>query len=161
MKTLLVIDMQKGFMKDESKDLPGKIRDHIKKENYNYVLFSRFVNYKDTNFVRLLNWNKLFAAPETDLVPELAPFAEPEYVFEKSTYSIFKSPAFLQFLKASGVQRMDICGIESDGCVLASAFDGFDLGYEMVVLRDLMRSTTTLNEATEDIIKRNIDRAVK
>lgn len=161
MKALLVIDVQNGFIKEECKDLPKKIREHLLAEDYEHILFSKFVNTKDSNFVKLLDWTKLFGPPETDIVPELAEFARPECVFEKSTYSAFKSAALIAYLQEAGIEQLDMCGIESDGCVLATAYEGFDLGYEVIVLRELMRSTTSLNEATENIIKRNIDRSVK
>ncbi|MFN7160762.1 MAG: isochorismatase family cysteine hydrolase [Candidatus Gracilibacteria bacterium] len=158
MRTLLIIDLQKGFIKEESKDIPKKIRSYIQKEKYDFILFSKFINKQNTNFVKLLHWKKCFAEPEIDIVPELSEYAKSDTVFEKNTYSIFKSEKFLEFLKEKNITKMDICGLESDGCVLASAYEGFDLGYEMIVLRELMRSTTSLNKATEEIINRNIHR---
>ncbi|HCR80872.1 MAG TPA: hypothetical protein DIV47_00085 [Candidatus Pacebacteria bacterium] len=32
-----------------------------------------------------------------------------------------------------------MCGIDTDACVLASAYEAFDLGYEVKVLKDLSR----------------------
>ena len=161
MKTLLIVDLQKGFIKEECKDLPGKIREHILATNYTHILFSAFINHANSNFVKLLNWTKLFGPPETDIVSDLQEFVVPHCMFTKSTYSIFKSREFNRYLENEHIQQLDVCGIESDGCVLATAYDGFDLGYEITILRELMRSTGALNDATESIIKRNIDRSVK
>jgi nicotinamidase-related amidase len=161
MRTLLVVDVQNAFIKPKAKDLPERIRQRIQENPYDHLLFTQFINRKDSNFVKLLNWTKAFDPPDTDIVSALAPYTNDENVFEKSTYSAFKSAKLLEYLRTHGITLIEVCGIESDGCVLATAFEGFDLGYEMVVLRDLMRSTSTLNDATENIIKRNIDRQVK
>lgn len=161
MKTLLIIDMQNGFIKKENKKLPSLIASHISKENYGEVLFTKFINYSQSPFVRLLGWKKLFTSPETDIVPELMPFVKSGSVFIKSTYSAFKSKKLLSFLKRKGIKKLDMCGLESDGCVLGSAFEAFDLGFEVNVLRKLIFSTAALNKATDGILERNIDRLGK
>ena len=158
MKTLLVIDMQNGFIKSGNKKLPSLIAKYISKESYDEVIFTKFINHSQSPFVRLLGWKKLFTSPETDIVPELMPFVKSGSVFIKSTYSAFKSKKLLSFLKRKGIKRLDICGLEADGCVLGSAFEAFDLGFEVNVLRKLICSTAALNKATDGILKRNIDR---
>lgn len=57
-------------------------------------------------------------------------------VFDKSTYSIFKIPGLVAQIKISGVTRLVLCGVQTDKCLLASACDGFDLGFELTVLED-------------------------
>jgi len=161
MKTLLVVDVQNAFIKPKIKDLPKAIRRHIDAGGYDHVLFTKFVNRKGSNFVTLLGWDKAFRAPDTDIVPELADLASRDTTFVKSTYSAFKSERLIRYLRAHRIRTLDVCGVEFDGCVLATAFEGFDLGYEIRVLNRIARSTTTLEKATENITKRNIDRQVK
>ncbi len=161
MRTLLIIDVQKGFLKPSARRLPKKIAVHIEKQQYDHILFSKFVNKKGSNFVKLLRWHKVFKAPDTDIADELAHLSTRENTFIKSSYSAFKSERLLTYLKKFGISKIELCGLEADGCVLATAFEGFDLGYEVIVLNSLMQSTTTLNEAATNITKRNIDRNVK
>jgi nicotinamidase/pyrazinamidase len=45
--------------------------------------------------------------------------------------------ALADWLRASGVQRLDISGIATDYCVLATALDAVRAGFETVVIEDL------------------------
>ncbi len=53
---------------------------------------------------------------------------------------------------------MYLCGIDIDACVIASAFDGIDMGYKTYILKDLSLSSSgiALNKASSLIIKRNL-----
>jgi len=161
MKALIVVDVQKGFLKPQVAHLPEKIAKHIEGTKYDAVLFTKYINHHGSNFEQWLGWKKVYGPPDTELADELIPYARKNTVFTKSTYSAFKSARLRTYLRRRGITRIAICGLEADGCVLASAYEAFDLGFEVEVLRALMRSTTTLNRATENVIQRNIDRQVK
>ena len=55
------------------------------------------------------------------------------------------------------VSKIYLCGVDIDACVLASAYDGFDLGYDIEVLKDysLSISGIELEEPTIKIIEKN------
>ncbi|MEK9176538.1 MAG: isochorismatase family cysteine hydrolase [Patescibacteria group bacterium] len=164
MKTaLVVIDVQKYFVNENTQDLPSRIRDYINKNNFDFIIFSKEVNNKNSNFFKLLNWKKMFSSPDTDIHPTLSKFANSDNTFEKSTYSIFKAKGFLNFLKKHNISRLYFCGIDIDACVLASAFDAFDFGYEIKVLKDLSKSHSgkDLDEAALKIINKNLDKSGK
>lgn len=161
MRTILVVDVQNGFIKPSVKRLPQDIRNHIQANEYEHVLFSKFVNRKNSNFVKLLQWDKVFTTPDTDIASELVHLSVRENTFTKSTYSAFKSERLNRYLKRHSIKKIEVCGLEADGCVLATAFEGFDLGYEIIVLNSLVQSSTTLGEAATAIAKRNIDRKGK
>lgn len=137
---LVVIDVQNYFVNDKTKDLPSKIAAFIENNIYDYVLFSQFVNESGSNFFKLLNWQKNTSSPEIDIDPAFLRFAKPENTFKKSTYSIFKANGLKEFLDRENITKLDLCGIDTDSCVLASAYDAFDLGYEVKVLKDLSLS---------------------
>ena len=160
METLVVIDVQKGYMKPEYAGLPDRIRKHIDHSGYDHILFGKFMNQKGSNFVRLLGQDNFYDPEETNIVPELADLAVPERTFERTAYSLFKSSKFRAYLEGEGIRRMDLCGLVADSCVLATAFEGFDLGYEMRVLRRPMETKENLIDPTEAIFKRNIDRRI-
>lgn len=48
---LLVIDLQNIFIK-----LPNKIKEIIDNNRYDYVAFTKFMNFEDSIFVKKLNW---------------------------------------------------------------------------------------------------------
>lgn len=158
---LVVIDMQNAFVKPEMKNLPKQIARYIQKNKFDFILFTQFVNKGDTNFVKKLNWKKAFTSPSIDIVPELRKYIQKDNVFEKDAYSAFKSKKFVSFLKKHKIGELQVCGVELDGCVLGTAFEAFDLGYNIKVLNKLSYSSgKNLNIPTFNIVKRNIDRHV-
>jgi len=140
MNALVVVDVQNYFVNEKTRHLPQKIADFIRNNKYDYVLFTRFVNNEDSNHFKHLGWEKCRTAPETDIHPVLQEFVGETNVFAKAGYSIFKCSEFAQFLKKKKIQKLFLCGLDIDSCILASAFDGFDLGYEMHILKDLSSS---------------------
>lgn len=160
---LVVIDVQNYFVNEKTQNLPRRIRDYINKNNFDFIIFSKEVNNKDSNFVKLLNWRKMFSSPDTDIHPTLLKFANSANTFEKSTYSIFKAKGFLNFLKKNNITRLYFCGTDIDACVLASAFDAFDLGYDIKILKDLSKSHSgkDLDEAAIKIINKNLHKTGK
>ena len=59
------------------------------------------------------------------------------HIFEKNAYSIFKLDEFVDFLSQNKISKLFFCGLDLDSCVLASAFEAFDLGFDFEILYDL------------------------
>ena len=143
MKTaLVVVDVQNYFINEHTADIAKKIKRFISEhgQDFDFILFTKFVNKEDSSHVKLLNWRKCFSSPDTDISPELSKFVDDNNVFVKSGYSEFKSEEFCNFLKTNNIEKLFLCGIDTDACILATAFDAFDLGYEVEVLEDLCGS---------------------
>ena len=157
---LVVIDVQNYFVNEKTKDIPEKIASFIEKQNFDYVLFTQFVNNKKSNHVKLLKWKKCFSSPEIDIHSSLTKFINSENTFKKSAYSIFKAKGFTTFLKKHNISRIFLCGIYIDSCVLASAFDAFDLGYQVKVIKNLCQSHSgkDFDEAAKKIIDKCIQK---
>lgn len=162
-KALVVIDVQKYFAVEKAADLPQKIADYIKDSNYDHIVFTLFRNDPSSNFHKILKWYKAVESPGIDLHPALGQFSNADNTFEKLTYSAFKVPAFLDYLKRLRVTELDICGINIDGCVLATAYEAFDLGYKMRIL-EYLSSVSSERQDYEDsakiIIARNLKRKI-
>lgn len=156
---LLIVDVQNYFMNSNTRHLPEKIAAHINTASYDFVLFTKFVNRKDSNFVKMLGWDKCNTSPETDIVPILVPFIKSSQVFEKHTLSAFKNPELEKFLKSKNINKLFVCGTDSEACVLSSAFEAFDLGHEVHILKDLCASTNgkDFHEYARTIIERNLE----
>jgi nicotinamidase-related amidase len=159
---LIVIDVQTYFVNWHTKNLPKRIAGFIKRNEgkFDFVIFTRFVNKKDSNFVKCLDWRECFDPTQTGIHPELLDLASKNIVFEKTSYSIFKSKPLKRFLRENGIKRLVLCGIDIDACVLASAFEAFDLGYDVKILAGLSLSHSggKLNEAALEIIKKNLQK---
>lgn len=141
MKTaVVIIDVQNYFINEETIELPSKIAHFIQNNKFDYILFTRFVNSEKSNYIKLLNWRKCFSPPDIDIHPAFERFITSDNVFSKSSYSVFKATGFTNFLTKNNIKELFLCGIDTDSCVLASAYDAFDLGYNVRVLEDLCLS---------------------
>ncbi len=159
-KALIVVDVQNYFVNDYTKSIPNKIANFIQSSKFDLVLFTKFVNYKNSNFFKLLNWRKCLCPPDTDIHPVLVKFINDNNLFKKASYSIFKSDKLVKSLKKSNINQIFLCGIDIDACVLSSAFEGFDLGYQVHILKDLSLSHSgkKLDSAAFEIINKNLEK---
>lgn len=83
-------------------------------------------------------------------------------IFTKDTYSCYRAKdivngeLFKDWLKENKVKEIDICGVETMCCVLASAFDLFDAGYKINVLNELCADMNgKYDKVSKEIIKNN------
>ncbi len=154
---LIVIDVQNYFVNEHTKVIPDKIASFIQENKFDFIGFTKFVNNKNSNFFKLLNWKKCLNPPDTDIYTTLSRFVNKNNLFEKATYSVFKCDKLVEILKKNDINKIFLCGIDIDACILASAFDGFDLGYEICILEDLSLSHSgeKLDNAAVEIIKKN------
>ena len=136
---LLVVDLQECFINDHTKEIPTKIKQYLvkNKNNFDFVAFTKFVNKPGSNFVKLLGWRECLAPKGCEIAKELLGFVNKKNTFEKQAYSAFKSKKLLSFIKKNKIRKIFICGLNTDACILATAFEGFDLGFETRVLKPL------------------------
>ncbi len=87
-----------------------------------------------------MDWRQLYAPPDTDLVPELAPQAHQSVIVDKDTYSAL-TPKFADLTRRDRVTDLVICGIDTDLCVLKTALDAFEHGLTPWVVTDASAST--------------------
>lgn len=57
-KVLLVVDVQKGFTRG-SNELVDKINEYLKHEKYDEVVSTIFINHKDSNYIKYINWSRI------------------------------------------------------------------------------------------------------
>lgn len=136
-KAIVIIDVQNMFINNKTKDIPEKITNHLEKNNYDYIIFTRFINDKESQIYKKLKWNKCFESPDIDIHLKLKKYVNQNNIFDKNVYSIFKQKELLKLFKENDINNIYLCGLNSDACVLASAFEGFDLGFNIVILKEL------------------------
>src|SRR6185295_4960224 len=112
---LVVIDVQNCFINEHSKDVPAKIHGHLSahKQQYDFVIFTKFVNKPNSPFINCLKWDGAMAPEETKIDPKLEDFLTEDNVFEKETYSIFKAPKINEFIKDNKISKIFLCGLTS------------------------------------------------
>lgn len=154
---LLVVDVQQFYLPDIPADLVQNIVNHQQALQYDVVAFSVFQNNPESNFTKSLKWTKCDTAEDAQLPKELQQFARDDNVFKRATYSAFNTTALHEYLQQHNVDRLVICGVDTDACVLATAFDAFDLGYHPKIEFKLTHSGNNLQQAAEDIFKKNLE----
>lgn len=106
-------------------------------------------------FMKQLHWDGCVAA--SDLIVHDAVSAVSERIFVKHSYSCFTSE-FLQFIHQQHIDKLYFVGVDTDACVLKSAFDAADYDIPFEVLEDYCASSggEELHEAAVRIIRRNL-----
>lgn len=127
--SLLIIDVQKGFINEHTEHLPKKIEKL--QERYDNIYAVQFVNLNNSLFRSLLHWDKFnLNSDDTKVAFQLKPNVK---VYQKYSYGI--PHCILEDLNNDDVNSIDICGISTDACILKTAMDLFD---EKIVPRILV-----------------------
>lgn len=154
---LLIVDVQSGFINEFTHHIPERVVRLIQRNDYEPILFTRFINSPSGPYCRFLGWHGCDTEPDTNLVAELEPFAKPEFVFSKP--GLCGMPDELtKFVRDRSLERISIVGIDTDMCVLKIAMDLFDIGIEPMVIADCCASTAGLQAhlAGLAVLSRNI-----
>jgi nicotinamidase-related amidase len=138
---LLVVDVQNGFVNAHTRHVIEPINRLIGAffERGDPMAFTRFVNTPGSGYQRWIGWTRFMHGPENDLHNAIDARAGP--VFVKHGYTAFTTE-FENYLREQQVERLVLCGIATDGCVLKSAVDAFERGIEPVVVTDACASHT-------------------
>ena len=159
-KALFVIDVQNYFINTKTKTLPKKIQQYIEKNHrrFDLIIFTHFVNDPGSSVYRLLGWKDCTNPSQTDIAPELQPVLKYGIVVSKNIYSALKVPEINSLLKRYKIKTLFLCGIDTDCCLLATAYDAFDRGYKIYLLEDLCMASAGINlhHAALSIFKRNL-----
>lgn len=158
-KILLVIDLQKGFINQHTKNLPKKIANFISKNKnlFDQILFSQYVNNESSNWVKLYNWKNMQKSPEIDIVPQLQKFVSKNNLFQKKGFSCFKSNKFNKFIKNKNI-KLYICGLDTHACVYCTVMEAFELNFSIKIISDLCAASHGIeyhNQAL-NLLKRNL-----
>jgi nicotinamidase-related amidase len=159
-KALIIIDIQKGFINKLTDKIPARIKNYIKKnkDRYDLVIFTKYKNRNNSNFVKNLNWKGFMSNKETAIVDELKEFINKKNLYVKYTYSSFVDEKLLKYLRKNKIKQVELAGIDTENCVLTFARDTFDRGFKVIVIKNLSASHSdlSLHKSALKIIKDNI-----
>ena len=153
---LLVIDLQNAFINKYTEKLPDKIKVIIDNNEYDHVAFTRFINFEDNIFEKKLNWRGCIQDKDQKIVID----TKNNRVFDKSTYSAVNNE-LKEYIHKNQITEIYLCGIDTECCVLKTAFDLFESEYNVYVLKNYCACThgkERHNRALE-ILKRNIGKS--
>ena len=159
-KALIIIDVQKGFINNLTAGVIKKIRKYIIKSRnkYDLIIFTKYFNHKNSSFVKFHNWYGFMDESDTDLVDEIKEFSNAKNTFIKDTFSSFVNNKLYNILKKNNIEKVELCGFDTENCVLTFARDAFDRGMSVVVLKELCAShlDKRMHKNALDIIENNI-----
>ena len=138
---LVVIDVQNGFVTDNSRPVVPVIADLVDRwmAAGKPVIFTRYLNHPESPFHTIMQWTKLTHSPEIDLVDELQDPASRSIVVDKTIYTLFTDEG-RALVKDKGWTDLVFCGIDTESCVLKSAVDAFEAGIRPWILTDASAS---------------------
>ena len=165
-RTLVVVDVQKDFCEGGSLAVTGgaavaeAVADLIAEGDYDLVVATRDAHidpgdhFSDTpDYVDSWPPHCVVGTPGAELHPPLEEelFAA---IFDKGAYAAAYSGFegtdeedrdLAEFLRAHGVEEIDVCGIATDHCVRATALDGAAEGFTVRVLQELTAAVSPEN----------------
>lgn len=153
MRYLMVVDLQKEFVKDRAgQKVYDKALRYIEaaRDQYNAVLAAVYKNVRteNRNMDRLVQWDGCMDIQDLEFIPD--------QIWYHSGYSIKEYP----YVTSHDV--IDVIGFDTDACVLSCAFHIFDLGCDMRIIEDLCWSSggRGMHEHGIAIMKRQFGKAL-
>lgn len=145
-KTIIVIDMLNGFCRFGNLASPRldavttPIRAHLEREVADGadVVFLVDTHAPDDAEFAMFPPHAVEGSGEDEIVPELAPFAEPGHVVRKRRYSGFYDTELDELLERLRPDVVEVVGVCTDICVMHTVADLRNRDYEVVVRADMI-----------------------
>lgn len=140
MNCLVIVDMQKGFMNQETEHLKAKLIDFLSKKShrFDHIVATRYVNHYNTACAVFENWYDCMQGTEG---AELIEGIDGYPTFDKDVYSCY-TDEFKDFIKLNRINKLYFVGVNTGCCVLHSAFDTYNDLISTYVIEDLCGSTS-------------------
>lgn len=135
---LFIIDIQNGFITQNTSHIPPRVKSLLEQNIFDSVIFTRFINTPYSPYVKYLNWHELISPIQQKIVGEIEPFAQ--IIVDKTIYTACNQET-LDLLNKNNIQKVFICGIDTDSCVLKTAIDFFENNINPYVLAYYSAST--------------------
>ena len=153
MKILLVVDVQEGYINQETKHIPDDIEKHIKNFSYDLVIATRFINKIDSLHKSELHMQEMtMLSPYAKLAKNIGELAD--IVIMKSTYTSLTMDV-AKLLEKNHVKEVYLAGLNTDASIMATALELFDKGIKPKVLSALCGSVrgAQKNQMALDILR--------
>ena len=147
---VLVIDMVKGFLEpghnlycgDESREIIPRVQGLLERERSagSEILFISDHHDPDDLEFQVFPVHCVKGTSEPDVIPELSEFATGDNVIPKNRYSGFFNTPLEAKLAAMNPEKIIICGVCTDICVLHTASDARNRDYPVEVPADCVAS---------------------
>lgn len=138
---LIVVDVQNGFVRPRSRHVVPAIVHLIREwqKAGGDTVFTRYLNYENSPYERIIGWKRMRDVPEIELIPELAPYTSGSTILDKKIYSLFTDEGST-LVERHGWTDLVICGIATESCVCKTAVDAFERNLTPWVVSDACAS---------------------
>lgn len=158
-KALILVDVQPAFLNERSAHLPSRITELIKNIPYDAYVNALFHTEEGSVWEKQQNWT----CPKDEnmvTIPVVRDALIGKKTLEvlKETASVFKGAQNVAaYLKEEGIEEVHIVGVDSDNCVLATAYEAFDYGFVTYVLEECCDTSApddAFNQSAFSILRR-------
>ena len=152
MNLLLVIDLQNEFINQYSKSAINDIKTLIDTNNFDQIIFTRFINDKDNPCYKI--GRKWCMTKESQ---NICIDTKQHTVIDKRTYTAYNEE-LLNFINENNIQVVYLVWVDAECCVYATALNMFENNLNIFVLKDYIYSTIwkTEKDIIIEMLKRNI-----
>ena len=149
-RALLVIDMQRGFLEDgyplfcgeEARRIIPFVSRLVKQElgQGTPVFFSADAHAPNDREFKIFPPHCIQGTTEAEIIPELAIYLPRSTLIATSSYSAFFDTVLHERLQEAGIQKLIVCGVCTDICVMHTVADVYYRGYDIEVRGDCVAS---------------------
>ena len=147
MKNLIIVDMQKGQMREGNSSLISSINKLLNENKFENVFYTRYFNHEESLFYSVLEYKEMLGEDEIEICVDSV---EDSFIFPKETYALAKEQ--IAYIKNMGLKEIYLCGTDIDTCILAIAFRLFDNGIRPYFIWPLC-ATKNKDQSIKDAIK--------
>ncbi|HEU5114296.1 MAG TPA: isochorismatase family cysteine hydrolase [Candidatus Paceibacterota bacterium] len=156
-RAIIVVDMQPTFLSSVPKSLVSAVVAVLENVPYDVYVEATFHADKGSIWDKQTGWT--YAAEPS--VPEIQKALQEKPIehISKSAKSAFLGDKDLAvILRAKGIEEVHIVGVDTNDCILATAYNAFDLGFFAYVIEECVSASegSELHEAALKIL-RNVD----
>ena len=152
-KFLLVIDVQKDFINENTSKTLRKINMLVDSKKYDIIAFTRFINDEDSVWYKELNYKGCMTKEQQEIVIDTKNYK----VFDKRIYTALNEE-LKQFIAENNIKEIYLCGFDTDACVQKTALDMFEQNYDVYILKDYCMSH--IGEETHNTYINNMKRLI-
>ena len=134
-KLLLVIDIQRDFVNENTSSTLNKIKMLVDSKKYDVVAFTRFINDKNSIWYKKLNYKGCMTKDGQSIAID----NRNNKVFDKKIYTAVNDE-LKNYIRENDITEIYLCGFDTDACVQKTAIDLFEQNYDVYVLKDYCMS---------------------
>lgn len=152
-EALIVVDVQEGFLNERNRWIIPNIQKVIREGGYSFFVEATFHAEPGSLWDRQTGWT----FPLSPTIPEIRELLPANTVLvTKTTKSVFGGDKNIPaLLKEKGIEAVHVVGLDTNDCVMATAFDSFDAGFMTYVLEECTETSgdVSLREAALKILR--------